>query len=472
MVSYRVPSWSKRILAAAVIFCTAAGIFSGRADAQESSPRLFLTMEEAIDRALSENHMVRASEFALKKARWDKANAWTQFLPDMSFNTQMTRIDDETFALRDFRRYLPPELKDQIPQTVFQRAYFTSFDVSMPVFNGAVINGLFIAGSNVNMAKKLRQSTEESTVFQVVSAYLNVLKSREILNLQEEYLELSGRNFDKAERLYEAGRYSKTDMLRWKLEYQQQKSVVVSNGSLLRSSMVQLKRLLNIDTPGFVEIEGELPENLISESEKLAGMTDEAILGLIPLQDEELIQSNSALSAARSGTRTSQSVYRNAYMTFLPSLTASYSYGWRENSTLALDDYSPQIFMMHFSVPVFSGLRNLTTMRASYFEYKQAKEDFDDQLEETRLYITEAVNRILNLKTLKELAGVNTEFADHNYRVVEQQNEKGLVSNIDFVDAKLNLQNARLEEINTQYDFIVSMVELYFMIGKINTIIE
>ena len=456
------------VLFLVLVFC----IVSADLRAQEVPQKLFLTMEEAIDRALSRNNMVRASEFALKKARWDKVNAWSQFLPNVSFSTQMTRIDDETFALRDFRRYLPPELKDQIPQTVFQRAYFTSFDVSMPLFNGALINGLFLAGSNMGIAKKLRQSTEENIVFQVVSGYLNVLKDREILNLQEKYLDLSQRNFEKAERLYDSGRYSKTDMLRWKLEYQQQKSVVVSNASFLRSSRVQLKRLLNIDAPGFVEIEGELPGKLLNESEHLAEMSDEDILNLIPVQDEQLIRSNSALAAARSGTQTSQSVYRNAYMTFLPSLTASYSYGWRENATLDLDDYSPQIFMVHFSVPVFTGLRNFTSLRSSYYDYRRIKEEFYDQLKETRLFITESVNRLLNLKTQRELARVNTEFTEHNYRVIEQQSEKGLISNIDFIDAKLNLQDAKLDEINIQYDFIVSMVELYFMIGKINTIVD
>ena len=54
---------------------------------QDQEGTIFLTMEEAISRALSQNNMIRASEYGLKKAHWDRVNAWTQFLPNVSFNT-------------------------------------------------------------------------------------------------------------------------------------------------------------------------------------------------------------------------------------------------------------------------------------------------------------------------------------------------------------------------------------------------
>jgi outer membrane protein TolC len=76
------------------------------------------------------------------------------------------------------------------------------------------------------------------------------------------------------------------------------------------------------------------------------------------------------------------------------------------------------------------------------------------------------------LKTQKELSGISVEFNEQNYRIVEQQKQKGLVSNIEFIDAKLNMQNARISDINNYYDFITGMVELYYLLGKLEEIIE
>ena len=66
----------------------------------------------------------------------------------------------------------------------------------------------------------------------------------------------------------------------------------------------------------------------------------------------------------------------------------------------------------------------------------------------------------------------NVSFNEKNYSVIEQQKEKGLVSNLDFIDAKLNLQNSKLENINTHYDFISAMTELFYLLGKLNNVIN
>jgi outer membrane protein TolC len=56
--------------------------------------------------------------------------------------------------------------------------------------------------------------------------------------------------------------------------------------------------------------------------------------------------------------------------------------------------------------------------------------------------------------------------------VVEKQREDGLVSNIDFIDAKLSLQNARLSAVNAEYDFIATMVNLYHLLGKVESLVD
>ena len=43
---------------------------------------------------------------------------------------------------------------------------------------------------------------------------------------------------------------------------------------------------------------------------------------------------------------------------------------------------------------------------------------------------------------------------------------------MDFIDAKLNLQNAKLTDIKNQYDFIAAMVELYYLTGQLNSLVN
>lgn len=439
--------------------------------------KTIITMEEALSRALVKNNQVRSSFFAMKKANWDKKNAWTMLFPVVNFTTRFTRIDDETFALRDFSRYfrdtpaLPGLPKFDIPQTVFQESYFSSIDVTMPIFNTAVLNGISIAKANAEMATHLNESTKNNIIFQVVSNYLDVLKNKEILKLQQDYLELSRLNFEKAERLYNAGRYSRTEALRWKVDYQQQKSVVVNNKSILRSNLTVLCRLINSELNEEFDVDVNVPQKLLTESENAARMSDEEILSKIKLSDAELIRANDALAAAKASETAGKRFYRNTYTSYLPNLSLSYSYGWRENATMTLDEYSPKTVMVHVSVPIFSGFQNYSATKAAYYEYKRGQENYFDQLQNTRFILNETVNKIINLKTQRELSLSNVEYNEFNYRVVEQQKEKGLVSNIDFIDAKLNLQDAKLNDVSVHYDFISAMVELYYLLGKLEKIL-
>lgn len=441
--------------------------------AQQAQDQIYLSMEEAISRALTYNNQMRAGEFAVKKANWDKKHAWTLLMPTVSLNSRYTWIDDSTFALRDFSRYFQdPDSPFQIPQTVFQKSYYTSVDLSVPLFNGALLNGLFIANANEDAARQMSESTRNNILFQVISGYLNVIYSKEILNHQQDYLELSRLNYKKAERMHEAGRYSKTETLRWKIDYQQQKSTVGSSESRLRSSNIILGRILSLDMNKQIKTEERIPQNLLDESNKMKNLSDSDILRMIQLNNEELIKANSALSAAKSNEKISKLLYRNSYSSYLPNVSLSYSYAWRENNTLALDGYSPKTLMVNFSLPLFTGFQNFTSVKSSYYDYKQNQEQFADQLQNTRFILTETANKIINLKSQIELSETNVEFNERNYNIVEQQKEKGLISNLDFIDAKLNLQNAKLSGIRNQYDFISAIVELYYLTGQLDSIVE
>ena len=438
---------------------------------QDNSGSVYLTMENAIARALARNNQVKAAEFGIKKANWDKKNAWSRLMPFISLNSRFTRIDDRTFIERDFRRYMPPQIRDQIPQTFFQESYFTSVDVSMPLFNGALFNAISIANASQKMAEKTNESTRNNIIFLVVSNYLNVLKAIDLVNLQKEHLNLSELNYEKAERMYRAGRYSRTEALRWKIDYQQQKAQVVSSESSLRSAKTALARLVNADMTKLIQVDSRIPELLITESDKIAKLSDEEILRMIQIDTQQLIKANASLAAAKSNKEISKLFFRNSFSSYLPNVTFNYSHAWRENNTLALDDYSPKTVTVNLSLPLFTGFSNLSATKSAYYEYKQSQEQFSDQLQNTRFVLTETANKIINLKTQRSLSRTDVEYNENNYRVVEQQKEKGLVSNINFIDATVNLQNAKLNDVSNRYDFISAMVELYYLLGKLDSIL-
>jgi outer membrane protein TolC len=456
---------------------------------QAQDETVYLNMEEAMSMALARNNQVKASEYGVLQARWNSKNAWTRMLPSVYLTTRYTWIDDSTFALRDFSRYFQGPNSPfgfNIPQTVFQSAFVTSIDVNMQLFNGTLFYNLFITEAQEEAAEFQDESTRRNIIFLAISTYLDVLKNEEILKLQKEYLDLSLLNYEKAERMHTAGRFSKSEALRWKVDYQQQKGIVINSENQDRSARARLCRVVNLDMRTSIKVDPQIPQRILDEGKRVAALPDEEIIKMIHIDNETLIAANAALNAARKNEDISHLVYQSSRANFMPNLSLNYSYGWRENETVNLDDYSPQILSINFSMPVnlddyspqilsinfsmplFTGFQNTTTLKSNYYGYQQSQENFQDQLQNVRFILTETVNKIINLKTQLEISKVNIEYNERNYRIVEQQKEQGLVSNIDFIDAKLNLQDANLQNIKANYDFISGIIELYYLLGKIN----
>lgn len=429
-----------------------------------------LTLEACLRQALSSNRQLQAAGFAAEKANWDRRNAWSQFAPRVSFNTEVTRIDEQTLAERDFSRYFPPEIP--VPRVAFRTSYYSSFQAHIPIFDAELINGLSVATTGQTAAERTREAIRDRILLQVTSGYLEVLKRGAMLELQREFLVLTGLNVQKAERMHRAGRYSKLDLLRWQVEHQGQKSSVAAGESALRDATVRLRRLLNLRSLHADALADRVPDRLEAEVTRVAGLSEAEIRKLAGVDSRTLVDGNAMLAAAEQDRERSRLVYRGQYSSYLPDVSLSYSTAWRRNDTPALDEYRPSTVMLNFSVPLFTGFRNLSRLKSAQFSYRAQDTRFSDLIDETRQTLGETVNRIVNLKTQRKLIRTSLDFNENNYRIVSREKEMGRVSNLDVIDAKLNLQNARLLEITTQFDLTSAVIELSYLMGGLDDLVE
>ncbi len=156
----------------------------------------------------------------------------------------------------------------------------------------------------------------------------------------------------------------------------------------------------------------------------------------------------------------------------MPNVNLLYTHAWRENNTLELDDYSPKTYMINLSIPLFTSFQNFSNVKSSYYDYQQSEENHQNQLNNIRFILSETANKIIDLKTQCELSKLNVKYSQNNYRIIEQQKERGLISNIDFINTKLALQNNELTDITNQYDFISAIIELNYLLGKLDEIVQ
>ncbi len=126
---------------------------------------------------------------------------------------------------------------------------------------------------------------------------------------------------------------------------------------------------------------------------------------------------------------------------------------------------------VNLSWPLFTGFQDYSSAKANYYEYRRSQEEYRDQLSNIQFTLTETVNKLINLKAQITLSETNVEISQNNYAIAAEQKEKDLIPNMAFIDAKLNLQNAKLGHLKNRYDFISAMVELYYLTGKLEKLL-
>ncbi|MBD3334869.1 MAG: hypothetical protein GF355_05085, partial [Candidatus Eisenbacteria bacterium] len=299
-----------------------------------------LTLHQAVARSLAENHKISAARHAEEATVWARRRAVSQLLPSISVESSYTRLDEETVARanaigREITFFLPDstgELRPvtiEIPQTVFRDGYETSLTGRMLLLSPAVWNGVSTAGTARDMARRQLTVTVNTTIHETVAAFIDLLRLATLTELQERHLEQARENEALARRLFEVGRYSEADVLRWNVEVAKRNSELYEQRRGVRLAALALENLMNVEPRGTTRPAPELPPRLSAEIDRFRNMSDESWERFLSRPLEDVVAGNPQLLVLEATERLAELDHRGSLTNFLPSVVVSGSYGWQ-----------------------------------------------------------------------------------------------------------------------------------------------
>ncbi|HMA53609.1 MAG TPA: TolC family protein, partial [Acidobacteriota bacterium] len=226
--------------------------------AQEPSPALVLTLDDAVAMALRQNPFFLASQEKENQARSQVRSAVSRFLP--SLNVQGTDTLDEKLFVLEFPSLIP----GQPPQRIsidFTKNYQTALSFSLPLFaGGRLVAGYKQANYNLQASRESVRLSEQETIFNVKSSFYGYLLAREFSAVAAEALTLAEKFRDNVKNLYEVGMASKFDLLRSEVQVANLKPQAIRARNSVDVAVLGLKTILGIAIETPVEVRGELAE--------------------------------------------------------------------------------------------------------------------------------------------------------------------------------------------------------------------
>ena len=414
-----------------------------RARAQQSPPPpIRLTLDQAIDLALKQNHSVRLGSLQIEQMQSKKDEARSNYLPQIKSSggtlhvTELEGVHIPAGAFGNFSSTGPVPPKSLFIDQGSATWYMGGVGLEQPLTQLFRIHQANIAAKqDVLVAKTQLDQTQDAIALQVRQLYYNILINKEKLEASHNQLAAAQVKDEESRRDVERGNALEISAIQSKagiLQAQQESLTLQLQGDDLRRQLA--------DTLG-------LPISISIDLDQEAG----AVELDIPSRPDAVriaLDQNQDLKAARQTLAKAQAGLEAAKDAYIPDVTALSRYSYQSGVPLLVHNFGT--FGFSLSYDLFDGGRREAKVREARSELRSAEVTVEKLHSDIEVQVQGIYDRIDELKQMVALAEQTVKVRTEAARLADRQFEQTaeLASARSQSHADLASANASLLEAN------------------------
>ena len=483
---------------------------------QDAKGRLLMSLDECIVKALKDNLGVAIQILGPEISSEGVTRAQEKYIPTMSLSASTRSTENASYSFLDASDSLVDKTQNftflnasqalptggtfsldftgyktatnRIGQTINPR-YSTTlrFNFSQPLLRNFGFKmsrrEILVAMNNLGGSGEDLKRTLTDTVYNVESAYWNLVYSIENLDVRRQSLQLAKDLLEKNQRSVEGGTLAPTEVLSPRAEVATREADLIQAETQIQSNEDQLKLLLNISGDEDKRITAVVPKDKPTYVQKTVDL-EEALA--------TAIQNRNDLEISRIGLETEKLNLSYAKNQNLPDLNLTASlYAPGIDGTQIFYIGSPLEGIIDYTVPggISGALKQTTSFQypnwnlgltlsiplanliskanlaQARLNMRQAMLELENQKEQIYLEIKNAVRsveanykRILAFTTARELS-------EQKLAAEEEKRRVGMSTNYMVLSYQRDLANARISELNAIISYNVSLAALEKSMG-------
>lgn len=411
-----------------------------------NSTTLQLTLDRALEIALSENNTIKIADMTVEKSGYAQKGSYAALYPNVSVNGSYQRTLLKQVMVMDMGGQAM-EIKVGRDNSIN-----TSASASMPLVNAQLWESLKLSGMDVELAVEKARSSKIAMVKQVKQAFYAVLLAQKSLDVVSNVYENAQKNYEKTLQRFNVGKASEVERLRAQVTMMNAEPNVSSAENAVLLATWQLKAVMGINLDTNVEVVGDL--------------NDYTAQMLSPYVSEDDLSNNSSLLQLGIQGRMLESTIRMQKKQYLPTLAASINYNYSAMGDDELRWFPSSTAALNLSIPVFDGLQKHYTIKQS----KINKSMLDLQREDTERNLRISIRNFNDQMALciknYQAANATVGIAQKSYDISEKMYEVGKATMVELNDAQVALMQSQLTQAQAVYNFMVAKASLDELIGK------
>ena len=414
--------------------------------AQESQP-LQLTLDQALEIALSESNTIKIADMTIEKTGYAKKGSYASLYPNVNVSSSYQRTLLKQVMVMDMGGQ-PMEIKVGRDNNINASA-----SASMPLVNASLWESLKLSGMDVEMAVEQARSSKIAMVKQVKQAFYAVLLAQASHDVMSQVYENAQKNYEKTQQRFNVGKVSEVERLRAQVTMLNAEPNVSSAENAVLLATWQLKAVMGIALETEVEVVGDL--------------NDYTSALLAPYVSEDDLSNNSSLLQLDIQDRMLESTIRMQKKQYLPTLAANINYNYSAMGDEELRWFPSSTAALSLSIPVFDGFQKHYNIKQSKVTRNMLALQREDTERNLRIAIRNYNDQMALCIKNYQAANATVEIAQKSYDISAKMYEVGKATLVELNDAQLALQQAQLTQAQAVYNFMVTKASLDELIGKI-----
>jgi outer membrane protein len=434
---------------------------AGQASAQVPGDTLRLTLDAAVARGVQQAEEVDLARAQRQVAEGQvvqaRAGAFPQVSGQVTYNRTLASIFDGISLAPE------PEEGEEPGENPFASLPFgrpnvwsAGIQVTQPLYAAGRI------GTGLNIAREVRRAAdaqvaeaEADIALQVRSAYFQTVLADAFIGISQEAVQLATEHLRQVELFRQQGTASEFDVLRARVERDNLEPQVIEAVNARRLAELNLRRLTNIPPAQ--------PIVLVTPLDARIADVDRAALE-VAVRRRPALQSAAAVVAAREGAvRIAQadrmpSVGAAANFNYqaFPSTVTPFDTDWRRDWTVAVQ----------MNVPIFTGFRTSGQIQQARAELWQAQLQMAQLEQGIDIELEAALGEVDAARAQIEARRATVEQARRTLELAELRYRSGLATQLDISNARLLLEQSRVNEAQSLFNYLNALARLERVTGN------
>ena len=426
--------------------------------AEDDMPKQW-TLRNCIDYALEHNITIRRNRINVESTQEDVKTAKADFLPSLSGNISQRIVNRPNSASGTIIS------GDNITTSESKTSYNGSYgiDANWTVYNGSKrVNTLKQQQLNSRIAELTVDESENSIEENITQLYVQILYSAEAVKVNESTLEVSRKEFERGQELFNAGSIASSDLAQLEAQVSNDNYQLVTSQTTLQNYKLQLKQLLELD--GDFEMDLFLPP-----------LDDSSVLIPLPTKDDvyqTALNLRPEIESSKLNIEASDMNIKISRAGYIPSLSLSAGIG-TTNANGNDFSFSEQVKQnwnnsigLTLSIPIFDKRQTKSAVNKAKLQRQTSELDLlDDQ---KTLYKTiESLWLSANSAQQQYVAATQKlKSTQASYALVSEQFNLGMKNTVELLTEKNNLLSAQQETLQAKYTAILNAGLLRFYQGE------